>query len=156
MAKYAVTVTQTIDQRATLIVEADSQQEAEAACRSLVFNGDDAKLNWFTTDSDTEFDVEEDNRDRTPDIEAADFDDLDDWIDDCADPEDTSREDSIAAWMKKRWRVELDPKKGTEAEVSIVARDLTHTEAMRLMMEHNDGPYPTWARMKEEEANAEA
>lgn len=151
MAKYQVTVHQTVYQRATLIIEAEGQQLAEAAARSLVFNGDDDKVGWLTTESETEFDVEEDERERDADMEASDFDDLDDWLDDCADPDDTSREDSIAAWMKKRWRVELHPKKGIECEVSIVARDLTHTEAMRVMMEHNDGPYPTWARMMEEE-----
>jgi len=155
MTKYMVTIHQTVYQRSTMIVDAESQREAEAACRSLVFNGDDAKVGWFVTESDTDFDVEEDDRDRDVDISASDFDDLDEWIEDCADPDDTSREDSIAEWMKKRWRVDLHPKTGVVADVSNLARDLSHTDAVKLMTEHNDGPYPTWARMKED-ADAEA
>lgn len=150
MAKFKIKVHQTIYQHAKLIVEANSQREAEAAARSLVFSGDDSELNWRSGEEETEFDIETYDGEGEANIDAADFGDLEYYLDDCDDPDDDSAVEAMKLWMAKRWRIKLYPKKGVDCEVSIVARDLSHTDAVRAMTEHNDGPHGTWARMEED------
>ena len=150
MAKFRIEVEQTVYQHAKLIVEANSQREAEAAARSLVFSGDDSELRWRVGEQETQFDIEAYDGEGEANINAADFHDLEYYLDDCDDPDDETAVEAMKLWMAKRWRIKLYPKTGVEAEVSILARDLSHTDAVRTMTEHNDAYNPTWARMEEE------